>query len=84
MNIGLSYEALAQIGHVLGGCFIVEHAARWTKKRWQIVLFMILLISFKEFFIDLKYEDAITRGSDLVDFLFWNFGVLSGLVLSYY
>ena len=84
MDVGLSYEVLAQIAHVLGSCWLVEHLGKWTKKHWQFLLLILCYAAFKEFYIDLHFESALTRGSDLVDFLFWSLGGIAGYILSYF
>lgn len=83
MGIGLTYEQLAQVGHILGGCFLVYHFGRWSKKPWHILAMVVLLASFKEFFLDYNYEDVVTRGSDIIDFCFWCLGAFSGMTLLY-
>lgn len=84
MDVGLSYEVLAQIAHVLGSCWLVEHLGKWTKKHWQFLLLILCYAAFKEFYIDYYFESVVTRGSDLVDFLFWTAGGIAGYVLSYF
>lgn len=83
MNISLNYNSISQIAHTLGGCFIAEHLGRWTGKHVLALLIVFILAAFKEFFLDARYEDVESRGSDLVDFLFWSLGGIIGLLLSY-
>jgi hypothetical protein len=84
IDVGLSYEVMSQLAHILGGCWLVEHLGKWTKHRWKIFFLIIAYAAFKEFYIDANFESIATRGSDLVDFLFWSSGAISGLVLSYF
>lgn len=63
MDVGLSYEVLAQIAHVLGSCWLVEHLGKWTKKHWQFLLLILCYAAFKEFYIDPRFENVVTRGA---------------------
>ena len=80
--ITVTFDELAQIGHTLGGCFLVEHGGRWSGHRFWALAVVLALATLKEGYIDPKYEDAATRGSGVRDWVFWCIGAVIGVLLA--
>ena len=91
MNIRNSWmnnsQYLSQIGHGLGGLAIILVPAFLFGMTpvWYILPALLLIVSLKEFWYDLKYEDdpKQTFWDSAMDFGFYMLGVAVGMFLTY-
>jgi hypothetical protein len=71
----------SQIGHFLGAYAAVLTLVLFNVHYWLLIslIGVTAWASFKEFYIDAKYEDPAIRGSDMEDFLFYMLGLVVGI-----
>lgn len=65
-----------QIGHILGGYAIVFTTFHFYPHLWLGAILTEVWALSKEFWFDVKYEKASVRGSSLLDFIFYQIGLL--------
>jgi ABC-type dipeptide/oligopeptide/nickel transport system permease component len=74
----------AQIAHALAGYAAVLTLVLLGVPHAVVVACVIVTLYalVKEFWWDYKYEDAVTRGSSLEDFVFYIVGLILGIIVN--
>jgi len=75
-------QNLANIGHALGGAFVLHVAVMFSRNWWPVLVVEVLLAAYvliKEYWYDLKYETGETMKSSTIDAL----GYLVGTVIEW-
>lgn len=77
------FNQVSQVAHLFVGSSMVLASILFFSMDALIYSFptFILLTGIKEFWYDRNYENSATRGSDLEDFLFYQLGAVSALLL---
>lgn len=78
----LNFDEVSQASHVFLGALIVMACVAKGLYHPQLIgsLIAIVWAALKEFYFDHFYEDPVTRGSDLEDFIYYCVGVLAANV----
>lgn len=76
----------AQNAHLLAGSTVVLLTFDLTanvKAHWIVAALFFALTAFKEFYYDEHFETANERGSSVLDFAYYQAGVMLGLIAHY-
>ena len=84
VGLSLSLNEVAQASHVAIAAAVVGlSSARFHTMLAKLVgaAVIVAFASIKEFWFDKRFEDAVTRGSDLEDFSYYVLGAVAALLI---
>lgn len=86
LSVSLSLNEVAQASHVAIGAAVVALAAARFPSNAPLAKFIgtaivVVWALVKEFWFDKNFEDAVTRGSDIEDFLYYIVGATAALLI---
>lgn len=76
------FNFVSQMSHAfLGSTIVLGTLLLWPTHLTAVLVAYALITALKEFWYDYHYEDAITRGSSLLDFVCYQAGAYGALLL---
>lgn len=78
------FNFVSQNAHMLAGALVVfVSGSLFPREMWFILGLFVVLTAWKEFYYDEHYESVEVRGSNLQDFLHYQYGMIAALLVAW-